>query len=57
MAEISENVQPPRNMTSLHFDPGGASFVVESAENKTHNTQIKQTGDWSLSHNVNPESA
>ena len=22
IAEISEKVQPPRNMTSLHFDPG-----------------------------------
>lgn len=32
MAEISENVQPPRNMTILHLDPGEASFVVESEE-------------------------
>ena len=32
-AEISEKVQPPRNMTSLHFDPGD-SFVLESVKNK-----------------------
>ena len=32
MAEISENVQPPKNMTSIHFDPEGESFAAESAE-------------------------
>ena len=32
-AEISEKVQPPRNMTSLHFDPGD-SPVLESKENE-----------------------
>ena len=32
MAEISENVQPPKNMTSIHFDPEGAPFAAESAQ-------------------------
>ena len=35
MAEISEKVQPPRNITSLHFDPPGlVSFKLESEEKK-----------------------
>lgn len=33
-AEISENVHPPRNMISLHFDPGD-SLVLESKENES----------------------
>lgn len=32
-AEISEKVQPPRNMINLHFDPG-ESFVLESVKKK-----------------------
>ena len=38
-AEISEKVHPPRNMISLHFDPGD-SFVLESKENENKLKQV-----------------
>ena len=41
MAEISEKVQPPRNITSLHFDPPGlVSFKLESEEKREKYTYI-----------------
>ena len=43
MAEISEKVQPPRNITSLHFDPPGqVSFKLESEEKKREGNKGKK---------------
>jgi len=42
MAEISEKVQPPRNITSLHFEPGLVSFKLESEEKKRKGNKGKK---------------